>query len=500
MARYYRIKRDVAREYPSSLSRLVTSRNMHWIFHPDIIFYDKEEKVTEDSTRTVTVGQEWEIKCSWLERVSKPREVKLIHFKKEGGRVRAVSNVPYLSGVQHGLGTCGIKHVTGYDYYPTRDTFYMPCDEHGNAIRTLLSGAPSTNKLDEEARWSELKSKVMNFNKDYLREQIRSRYAFIDRPQLGLSNVIVDTFFPRLLYVHNMNVTALKMTEIPRLPKTSVAISPLIGNLLNIKTVPTEELCRVLGYTTKNIKDLLVKVKKKKLTFVFAGTGGTGMNTAYWLSEMCQFTSTVNLFKQVYAYEKEDLEVSNLLRFPIDVNSSKYAGLTNTKKLNMALPLLQPISKNDPILVERYIGDNNYFPHDIYTKNDKNEYEIRPNTVVYGAPSLESRDILSRPGGFIAGTHADISCHIWLNPKQDLDMQVESYGMIQLGSFFMNQLRMAIGLLEFLARDDVNYLDQDVQVMDYSFDGTIQLPTSRTYNWQIESEARMMTEEESMNV
>ena len=101
---------------------------------------------------------------------------------------------------------------------------------------------------------------------------------------------------------------------------------------------------------------------------------------------------------------------------------------------------------------------------------------------------------MTKLGNFIAATHANTSCSLWLNPKQEQDIQVESYGMIQLGAFFMNQLRMAIGLLEVLATR-TNFSEQDQNLLTYEFTGDIQLRTDRQYNWQITRDINMMTEE-----
>jgi hypothetical protein len=43
-------------------------------------------------------------------------------------------------------------------------------------------------------------------------------------------------------------------------PKTSVCISPLVADLLQVKRVPTEQLIRILGYSVKDITNLLVAV------------------------------------------------------------------------------------------------------------------------------------------------------------------------------------------------------------------------------------------------
>ena len=120
---------------------------------------------------------------------------------------------------------------------------------------------------------------------DYLAEQIRVRYGFFARPRSGLSNVIIDSFFPRLLYHYRFDMRTLHQKE--TIPSTAVAISRLVADTLEVKAIPINQLIRVIGYTEKDITILLKAVKAKSLTMVLAGLGGTGMNTIYWLSELC---------------------------------------------------------------------------------------------------------------------------------------------------------------------------------------------------------------------
>ena len=349
----------------------------------------------------------------------------------------------------------------------------------------------------DDGDWSEIRRKSVNIVGTYLKDQIRTRYGFFERPSSGLNNVIVDSYFPRLLYCCNMDIHNLANYQ---LPKTAVAISPLVANILNVKQVPTEQLCRVLGYNTKMIKTLLKKVKDKKLTFVFAGAGGTGMNTAYFLREMCRMTDTVNLFRKVLVYDQDTVELSNLLRFPVDVRS---LNTTSTHKVDLIAPFTSALSTNKPEYHKSFIGISengsfNYPHHGLYSWLDNDdECQTHNDVVIYGAPSVESRNALSKVGNFICATHAATTCSIWLNPHQNTELQVESYGMIQLGGFFMNQLKMAISLLEILGRDDLDLKAQDVELLDFEFDGTIQMRTDRQYNWQIDPNLLMMTEHQA---
>ena len=356
---------------------------------------------------------------------------------------------------------------------------YIP-DEHGNFIY----------------KFNPVKKQFYN---DYLKDQIRTRYSFFDRPSSGLSNVIMDSFFPRLISYYNFNIRHMHKEE--TFPRTACAISPLIAEVLNIKKVRTEQLCRVLGYTLQNIKDLLAQVRAKNINVIFAGTGGTGINTLYWLTELCEMTHSINLFATVTLFEKEDIEYSNVFRFPISLaayNTLTYGG--NASKLLLAEPLAHKLSTKVE-LRSQYLtkaSPNSSFGlfERHYPSGISSYSTTRPNTVIYGAPSLSARDELSSLGRFIAATHANTSCSLWLNPKQEQDIQMESYGMIQLGGFFMNQLRMAIAFLEVLASDQ-DLTESDKQLFTFEFDGTHKLAADRVYNWQINRDMLMMTAEQA---
>ena len=342
--------------------------------------------------------------------------------------------------------------------------------------------------------WSATQSVTVSLT-TYLKEQIKARYAFIPRPRNGLSNVVLDSYLPRYLYTSS-NMT-ISHDIIKELPRTAVAISPLTAHLLQVKQIPINQLIRILGYTEKQIKQLLSSIKSKDLKLVFAGVGGTGINTIMWLYNLCEMTNTVNLFKQVFIYEKETVELSNIFRFPL----LPFRTTTDLRvyKTDLIYPYAAKLSRNELEINYSYIG-NGYYPYKIYeTKyNDGGSYThtARPKVIVYGAPSLEDRNSLSKAGSFISATHADTSCTLYLNPHQDEGIQVESYGMIQLNNFFMNQLMMTIKFLEFI-NSDPDLSEQDKHIHTSAFDGTTVGQTDRVYNFQIAPESVMLTDQEA---
>lgn len=359
----------------------------------------------------------------------------------------------------------------------------------------------STQFSEEEEKWVEIGTKTIYLH-NYMKEQIRARYAFVNKESLGLSNIIMDSYVPSLMYKHNMPDDLLELN----IGGTSVAISAMNARLLGIKQVEVEQLCRVLGYTKANIKQLMTEVKRKNYNFAFIGAGGTGVNTAHWLSEMSKMTNTIGLFQRTFVYDNDDIEISNLFRFPVDVLTY---GNKSAKKINLMKPMCKRLSKLKPEYAEHRVVDEEtsiikQYPlelfHETIDENNNEKYETREKTILYGAPDLETREKLSKTGSFISATHSDASCNIYLNPSQDLSIQVESYGTIQLTPFFMNQLRMAIKLLEILADPDFNPSEKDKELFNYSFNGERVLSTDRTYQFYIQDEVRMLSEEESNNL
>ncbi len=364
-------------------------------------------------------------------------------------------------------------------------------------------------ELDEDEEWSPAEYREVSIYKNYLKDQVRVRYAMLNRPR-GLMNTVMDSYVPKFLYRHNFNMLSISNEE--KLPSTVCTISPWFANMLGCRAIPTEQLCRILGYDARTLKRLVSKVKHKGYSISFAGYGGTGINTVHWLTEILDFTGSTGLFSFVEIFEPSTLEFSNLLRFPKDptainltdnsLNIVKNPSIASRgiSKLTLLTKKERRLLSKNPIMVSLHeLSDGNVmynqskgftYLYDV----ERREYinKIKQNHIIYGAPSLEDRNGISSLGHFISATHAGNSCQMWLNPTQDTDLQVESYGVIVLNSFFMNQLRMAIGLLEVLA-GNVDLDAKDTELLSYSFDGKSVLPTDKTYNFTSDSLQEVLT-------
>lgn len=319
-----------------------------------------------------------------------------------------------------------------------------------------------------------------NFFSSHLTPQITSRYL-LDRTHSGYANFVTDSILPSVMVDYNF-----KLRNMQSSVRRGCAISPFTATMLDLPLIPVMDLCNILGYSSNRLKKLIAAVSRKRISMVFAGLGGTGNNTIYWLHSIQEYLQMDSMFEHVYLHEEDTLEFSNLLRFPIS-NATIYGDID---KVTTVSKYASELSSNGAQLTPSYLpkiksnGTVQWISSALYGSG---EFK-RQSTVIYGAPDLVSRSHLSKLGNFICATHADLSCSMWLNPSQDLDIQVESYGMIQLAPFFMNQLKMAITLLEVLASNQ-NLKEQDKSLLEFSFDGEVtpaeDLPEVKKYSFYI---------------
>ncbi|PPB54639.1 hypothetical protein [Campylobacter hyointestinalis] len=292
---------------------------------------------------------------------------------------------------------------------------------------------------------------------DELNTTLRLKYKKIYLKQV--QNEVIDSTVP---FYTERNTLQDIYIEFKKYRKKFFSISRLFARECGVVPIPIEHLVMHLGYTLKDIKDLMLQVKQKKYNFIFAGFGGTGVNTAYWLTEFSQATGVTNLFKNVYIYDSDTIELSNVFRFPdisIDDWCKNYYYHRNPNKIalythNMSIAL----QSSKSIKVYALNLDKSYLKNIYYGSNSS---LVNP-LILYGSPDLVSRrDFISIRGllpnfNIIYATHKDNSCLVEVNPTKELDTNLanESYGMVELNIFFMNQIRMAIKLLEVLASGD----------------------------------------------
>jgi hypothetical protein len=318
---------------------------------------------------------------------------------------------------------------------------------------------------------------------EYIADKFKIRYADMDEKEFGSSNMVVDAYYPNYIRrsLLNMNVSN-------SLSARASAISPFIANELGVYQIGIEDLTKMLGFKRQDIKAILNSVKPKEINLVLLGLGGTGMNFMHWTTELCNYANTINIFNSIQIFEDDSLDITNIPRFPQNISNRSFSHASDMKKIN----LIDDVS----ILSKTKIRKLNI-------RFDQNAFRYGylryGNHVFYGAPDIETRELFSTESFedkiFISGTHGNDDCQLYIKPLQNSDLQVESYGMINLSVFFMNQIKLTIEFLKLLGSDE-NLLESKL-VMEYSFakeykNGNIlRAGLNRTYNFPINEQSFM---------
>ena len=348
-----------------------------------------------------------------------------------------------------------------------------------------------------------------SFKKDIFKdisEALAHRYAVLDKPG-KVRNLIVDSFLPQYFIKHKFNLENIQ-EEFRNISSTATMIHRGFARMLGIRELPLDDMLAIIGYTKQRIAELLTNVKAKKFNIAFAGYGGVGTNTVYWLTELCNMANIQGLFNKIIITDFDKLSLDNVFRMPNpfktllalkreDMNfNDSINNYKRTEHRFNSLYKTQTIPENSLKALSAkapYIGTDALSGYTFHEHHVNNLY----NWVVYGAPDIESRRILSEAihgpssdhsnsydsrlaehiKAFISATHGDDICELSINPsylENESNLMIESYGIIQLNVFFFNQLRLAIAFLEVLERYSLEELEvfKDIEFLkNYSIVG-----------------------------
>lgn len=338
---------------------------------------------------------------------------------------------------------------------------------------------------ESENRWNNMSWQYFKHNIfDRIRKELEIRYTMFD-PIPQLSGKIIDTYLPSIFSKYNFNVYYIK--QYLKSYKNISMIHRGFANMLSVRSVPIDELLKLIGYTPDRVKNLLKEVKKLQKDILFVGAGGVGTNTIYWLYEMCWRFDVRNIFKRVVVIDQDKLELHNLFRMPTTFRN--YSGESRYSSSNTPITLERDIESNaifggsectsnrlysvkkilalDPLWLntlstKKYrvesetINAESNFPYSIWIRSLFRANPTNTHIIAYGAPTIETRDIITKHQAihnFICATHSGNHCNIVVNPEYvdaDRGIMAEGYGVIQLNVFFLNQIRLALGFLETL--------------------------------------------------
>jgi hypothetical protein len=232
----------------------------------------------------------------------------------------------------------------------------------------------------------------------------------------------------------------------------SFTISPTLARWSGTSSIPFNKLISISGIDMKRLKENMKKVKEKEITFVSIGYGGLSINVLHFLSLLSYRVGVDELFEHLHVYENDYVSATNMIRFYKDM--FKFPVSYEQRVLKLELFEEENLAKE--------VTMHNYRLEQEYVEATK-KYK---NVVFFGAPDFETRKILEGENFMFAGHQGD-KVILVKTPVVDTMLTRETYGTINLTSFFINMLVLTDGIIDQLANGFDDADDDDI-IFEYN--------------------------------
>jgi len=213
-------------------------------------------------------------------------------------------------------------------------------------------------------------------------------------------------------------------------------ISPTLAGMADTSALPFNKLIQISGIDMKKLQDNMRKVKKRKITLTSIGYGGLSINVFHFLSLLSYRVGVDEVFHELNIFDDDYLSFTNAIRFYKNLFKGKVGLGDRVKKIFLF---------DEHNLAETIVHHSNRFDEGSVEAMKK-----RKNNVFFGAPDFETRQLLEREQFLFAGHQGDGTILI-KSPVVDTVATSETYGTINLTSFFVNMLVNAYGMMDVLA-------------------------------------------------
>ena len=297
---------------------------------------------------------------------------------------------------------------------------------------------------------------------DKIAEEIRMRYSDKSIVKGAADNEAIFKYFNSgsfkvlkrwdLLFNPNLNVIFPELAQKFPIPypgkKTYLYKNPVIKKYIQ----------DILGWNPvddpEKIIKLFKKVKEKNINLIVVGYGGAMINFLYNLSNLKDLVGfNEPIFKSMYAFEKENIAFTNILRLGKPIALEAYMEVfVNSKNGPIGLNKLNLLKDElnlaeDVLLVEDYLTEENIA---------ELEDEDLPNKVFIGAPNFTARKLLEDSNFYFFG-HSGHEIEIFYKPYVDTELARETYGSIDIPTLISNIALGTIAQLEIWAKvEDIN--------------------------------------------
>ncbi len=278
-----------------------------------------------------------------------------------------------------------------------------------------------------------------------IKNDIEHRYVTgLNVSSYELSGIICDVVAPTYI----ADFTSIDNLEV----KT---ISPTLAKNIGVSSIPFNMLIKLADLDMKKIKKSLLEIKRKELTFVSVGYGGLSMNVLHFLSLLSYRSGVEQAFKELHVFENDNIDYSNILRFYKDMYEFQGVQGKSVKKtdvfneLNLASKTILHRYRLDSKRIEKYFDAEDL------------------NPIYFGAPDYETRMSVLKDRNFLFAGHSGDMTTLIKSPIIESDLASETYGTINLTSFFINMLKITEATLNSIA-GDIDSIPEDEVIFTWN--------------------------------
>jgi hypothetical protein len=272
-----------------------------------------------------------------------------------------------------------------------------------------------------------------------LKENIKSRYLLTDQPYKGFMDITI----PHQLH-ENIELGG-------------KYIAPNLAMLGDGEAIPFKEFLKLQGITKAQLTELtavLNRLKERQIVLVSLGYGGISSNVLHFMDLLCKETGVTNIFKRLAIYEEDTITLMNILRMYKDTSTTLCEpGIAN--KLN---------GFNEKHLCT---PENLFLQDFMFIKEHYDEVKDREDVRYFGACDFDTRKFLEDAPFYFTG-HSGNDVSIIVRPQVNTELMVETYGQINLATFFSNVLALTIELFVQLSNDTQATVESDTITWEHT--------------------------------
>lgn len=213
-------------------------------------------------------------------------------------------------------------------------------------------------------------------------------------------------------------------------------ISPNLGTMYKAQVAPFDSLLPLVGINLDQIRTDLEVIKANDVHITSIGYGGFSINLFTFMAMLAQRAGVFKPFKRITIYEDDAITLLNAFRIykRLD-NIATRRGNRSQLKLQLFQELEMGLTQELDRISERFTGEH---------------IEKHTGELLFGAPDFATRQLLENEQFLFTG-HGGNEVEFISRPIVDSSITTETYGSINVTTFFFNMIKAAEMFIHIIA-------------------------------------------------